>query len=280
MKNRLFDWLLDGGLLNAIPLWIWTVVRVAAVYLVAQYCGFSTLQAVFPALFAELLLSRHFKARRFKPFRLWIQPNYQAILRDAGVLGEDGEWGELLKASDLSENELRDGTTCWVLSYNLDADTYTIAWHESESNWYTCHFDLCIVDFDFESLPSARYLPVVIQQASLKLTHSRVGLALVLEVPDDWWKARWANYPDDKPSFAEEVDPMYRTVSITVAAIPHQELQYPYAWHPKRDRVTLGQRRNALAAFGWKSDYEPEYSSIGGRGISHRYASVTHEPIK
>ena len=53
---------------------------------------------VFAALSIEASYLRRSAARRFQPFNLWIQPNYKTLLMDAGLLADESEWWELLKA--------------------------------------------------------------------------------------------------------------------------------------------------------------------------------------
>lgn len=261
---------------------IWVAIRVAAVYCLARYaCDFSDPQAVFLTVLATLSIERFLAAKRFQPFSLWIKPNYATILMDAGFLAEEGEWQELLKAQgeEAETKDLTDGVMCFVLSYNVDSGTHVIAWPKWKT--YTSRLELSFAPIELESLPSAAALPAVCREGYGRLTArfgikpGWMGLRIFMRINDRVWKERWAGATGTKPPFDEsEVDPYYGTVDLTIAVIP----ECFYEWKTTWGSVSLKQRRSTLAALGWKTDYEPEFP-MQAYGISHRYVTVTHEPI-
>jgi hypothetical protein len=267
---------------------------VACVYWVARaVCGFSIPQSVFLAAFAGLVLAashlRQLAARRFQPFSFWLQPNYRAILTDAGLLSRESEtneqeWALLMQANAEETAQWDAGAECFVLSYDVNADRHLVAWPAWKT--YTSRLDVpCLTRVEVESLPLAKAYPARCRKANgklraaLRITQNRTGISVVLELDDEWWAARWVDSPSVKPSLKEWIDPFSGVVQLTVATIPLAELQASYCWEPSVMKVSRGRRDRAREDFGWKEDYKPIYPTVWGFGISHRYATVTHEPI-
>lgn len=223
---------------------------------------------------------RRSAARRFQPFRFWIQPNYGTILLDAGLLADESDWPELLRALD-NPRYLTDGITCSVLSYNLDSGAHVVAW--PDWNGYTSRPEHFLAEIALESLPLARAFPAGCRpgkglKASFGIRAGGAGLQFFMRIDSQWWRARWAATPEAEPPFDETADSLNGVVNLTVALLPHAEFQHLYNWRPMRRGVSSKQRVQTLAALEWKTDYEP-MGSIQGYGISHRYVSVTHEAV-
>ncbi len=266
---------------------IWSAIRLVGVYCLARYaCDFSTVQAAFLTVLAALSIESSYlkrsAAKRFQPFSLWIQPDYLKILTDAGLLSDKSEWGDLLNVNGVAGDDLYKGATCWVLSYNVDSGTHVIAWPDWKT--YTSRLEHFLAQIDLESLPLAAAFPAGCRAQNGKLNAwfgikpGRMGLKVFMRIDEQWWKERWASSGGEEPPVVEDVESLDGTVTLTFAVIPDVELQYSYDWRPIRGSVSLKQRRRALEAFGWKSDYDQEYG-IQGSGISHPYITVSHEPV-
>jgi len=128
------------------------------------------------------------------------------------------------------------------------------------------------------------------------------GLHIVMRIDDIWWKARWAESSAGKPSFSENRDPFeypnapagdLAHVELTVAVIPHAELQHFYRWKPISASVLSRRRRRTMKALGWTM--QDSYMSgdkdafpwnilesfmpgdeDSTQYLSHKYAEVSH----
>lgn len=296
--HRIGQWLSDGAegfgvrplvvsCVQMITSVIWAAILLVGVYCLGKYaCDFTTPQALFLTVLAALPIEasylRRSTAKRFEPFRLWIHPDYLKILMDAGLLSNESEWGDLLKANGVSGDDLSKGASCSVLSYNVDSDTHMIAWPDWKD--YTSRLEHFLAQIDVDSLPLARAFTAGCRAGGSSLNArfgiklGRFGLHLFMRIDDQWWKERWAGSIVAKPSFGEDVESWNGVVNLTVAVIPYAELQFLYHWKPVRRSVSPKQRRRALETLGWKTDYEP-MDDIHGCGISHRYVQVSHEPV-
>lgn len=289
---------------------IWTAILSAVVYWLARYeCEFSAPQSIFLTAFAALSVEAHYLShsagKRFRPFSLWIQLHYRTILTDVGLLSNEGnanevEWTALIGAQ--SNNAIPVDRTCYVLSYNFDSGTHLIAWPESKARhppgtmpgWpdYSSRLTFGLGEFELESLPLAAAYPAGCRTVSTLTAEFIVkpgphGLHIVMRINDIWWKARWAGSSAGKPSFSEHRDPFeFRNgpaedlahVELTVAVIPHAELQCLYRWRPTSASVSAGRRRRTTEALGW-TILDSRGDQNSAHFLSHKCAEISHGPI-
>ena len=288
--------------------------RLGIAFYAARYIvSFSLPQAVFLTLVAaaiEMRYLRHRAAGRFQPFSFTISPKYGKILTDAGLLADEAELGDFLRAKDMDGSALARGVEGVVLSYNPDSPAHTVVWLPSRSSSKSdteenpistptridfstaIKHTLARIDLDLLGLPLALKYPAGCRTVDSLTAHCEIkpgrhGFHIMMRINDQWWKARWAECPTGKPSFSEYRDPFefpdapnerLANVELTVAVIPYTEFQCFYRWRFTLD-VSARRRRKALRGLNWKADeYDPSRWNQF-RTIEHAYVTVYHEPV-
>lgn len=268
---------------------LWGAVILTAVYFAARDIGhFARPQAIFLTallVFAPLQMQymRQLAAKGFEPFQLRIRTNYATVLMDSGLLADESEWKELLKANEDNEStgHLGDGLTCFLVSYDTDSNTHVIVWPDYKD--YTPRLKHPLGQIDLRSLPLAAAFPAGCWggnsrlKASFGIKPGRMGVQVFMRIDNRWWKQRWANSIHTKPPFTESSN-WQGDIDLTVAVIPYAEFQFFYNFKPTWWSTSWKQRQHALKALGWK---DQNYRIPGDQwvNISHRYLKVGHEAL-
>jgi hypothetical protein len=252
-------------------------------YVLCRYaCDFTLWQSLLIVVLTSSvvnLYSRSTQLKHFQPFHIWLKPNYGLILRDAGVLDQGNDWGQLMQTPTRTVQEyLDDGVSLFALAYDPANQTHLVAWPDAKR--FSSYFDYSIASIDVSILPAVSAYPSGCERGngSVKArfrVRAGAGIEIVMIIDEAWWNNRWNTCP--APRF-QSVTPLMGDVEIVVASIPFEELQSCYAWYPYGRVVSLDQRDKARGRLGWSEDFRPG-SQIHGWGISHQYATVTHEAI-
>jgi hypothetical protein len=269
------------------------LVTIASIYSLAVFVGhFSTIQSFILAilLFVPLDMIFALKRRKFTPFWLWIQPNFPAILVDAGLLETERDWWNLLypkgvvetgeteveEGKDADRTALRKGFACYVLSLDRVSNTYAVAWPMSKN--YTSGIEHCVqidlITRGSSTDPNTNFA----WHPRLRVKGGRKGYEIALRVGYEWWRERWLNSIQSKPQFEEQWEVLTNSVYLTVAVIPYEEFSFYFSAGSLR---SLKRRNAAIAKQDWiEGKCDPESMLLGASiDLSHRYAKIAHRRI-
>lgn len=263
-----------------------SALRLTAAYLLARYCfDFSARQAMFLVLFAactlEAMRFRIWAAKRFEPFKIWVQPNYRRVLADLGFPDGPHEFASLLQYSHVTGDDLDNGVSCIVLSFDHDRGCHRVFWPDEKS--YSSRIERRIAELDLDALPFASKFSAGCRKgngalkARFGLRQVSEGICLFMRIDDEWWRNRWEQ-EETRPTFLSERPALWGDIEITLAVIPHTELQRFYNWYPLLPGVSESKRQAALGAVNATTCYGPTEFWMGF-GLNTRYASVSHEQL-
>jgi predicted membrane protein len=266
------------------------IILFAIVYALTFYvANFSISQSIVLSILLTLIVpsvSDNIKQRKFTPFALRIEPNYAAILVDAGLLASESDWWKLVNPPEEAEKvetdsdeievtdrtDLREGVGCYVLSCDQDSGSYAVAWPTSKR--FTSQIDYS-VEIDCITRGSYGTHP------RLKIKPWKGGYRIQLNVSTTWFEEGWlksiqAKLNPEKDEDFEVSNYLTGTVDLTMAIIPAEEFLFFY-W----DVGSIKKRKAALAKHGWvEAESNWELRALGDPvELSHKYAKILHREI-